>query len=114
MPATRRRLFLACIELHILYHASREPVFGLDLIRELRRHGHELSPGTLYPALHAMERQGYLHCQERIVEGRRRKYYAATAAGRRLLRASRTEMAELTQEILEPGEASAKGGRLRP
>jgi PadR family transcriptional regulator PadR len=114
MPATLRRFFLAFIELHILYRASREPIFGLDLIRKLRRHGYRLSPGTLYPTLHAMERQGYLRCQERIVEGRRRKYYGATAAGRRLLRASRAEVAELTQEILEPGEASPMGGRLRP
>jgi PadR family transcriptional regulator PadR len=30
------------------------------MIDELARHGYKLSPGTLYPMLHAMERSGYL------------------------------------------------------
>jgi PadR family transcriptional regulator PadR len=48
------------IRLHILYHAARAPVFGLGIIEELARHGYKLSPGTLYPLLHGMERKGYL------------------------------------------------------
>jgi len=37
------------------------------MIEELARHGYKLSPGTLYPMLHAMERKGYLVARE---EGR--------------------------------------------
>src|SRR5579875_2736613 len=44
-------IFSGLIRLHVLYHAARGPIFGLEMIRELRRHGYELSPGTLYPLL---------------------------------------------------------------
>ena len=37
--------------LHILHHAGEAPVYGVALIAELRGHGDELSPGTLYPVL---------------------------------------------------------------
>ena len=89
------------IKLHILYHASREPVFGLDLIQELRRHGYELSPGTLYPTLHALEEEGYLRHEDKIVNGRRRKYYTATRQGRVVLAQARVKVRELVGEILE-------------
>lgn len=39
-----RDLFLGFIRLHIFYHAAEAPIFGLDMIRELARHGYELSP----------------------------------------------------------------------
>jgi PadR family transcriptional regulator len=89
------------IKLHILYHAGREPVFGLDLIQELRRHGYELSPGTLYPTLHALEEEGYLRHEDKIVNGRRRKYYTATRQGRAALAEVRGKVRELVGEILE-------------
>lgn len=38
-------LFSGLVRLHMLYHASRGPVFGREMIRELRRHGSELSAG---------------------------------------------------------------------
>jgi PadR family transcriptional regulator PadR len=89
------------IKLHILYHASREPVFGLDLIQELHRHGYELSPGTLYPTLHVLEEEGYLRHEDKIVNGRRRKYYTATRQGRVALNEVRSRVQELVGEILE-------------
>jgi len=49
--------FLGFIKIHILYHASREPVYGLWLIEELERHGYRLSPGTLYPILHSFRKK---------------------------------------------------------
>ena len=70
-----RTFFLGFIRLHIVYHASHEPIFGLDMIRELDRHGYELSPGTLYPILHNLERQGYLISGKKLIKGKFRKYY---------------------------------------
>ncbi|HHF8367180.1 TPA: helix-turn-helix transcriptional regulator, partial [Escherichia coli] len=43
-----------------LHHAAEEPVFGLGIIEELRRHGYEMSAGTVYPMLHGLEKKGYL------------------------------------------------------
>ncbi|MFP0005866.1 PadR family transcriptional regulator [Escherichia sp. WS2690] len=37
---------------------AEEPVFGLGIIEELRRHGYEMSAGTVYPMLHGLEKKG--------------------------------------------------------
>ncbi|WP_458410635.1 PadR family transcriptional regulator [Klebsiella quasipneumoniae] len=55
---TDKDLYGGMIRLHILHHAAKEPVFGLGIIEELRHHGYQLSPGTLYPMLHGMEKKG--------------------------------------------------------
>ena len=44
-----RDIHLAFIKMHILYHAAKEEVLGIGLIRELKRHGYKLSPGTPLP-----------------------------------------------------------------
>jgi DNA-binding PadR family transcriptional regulator len=98
-----RKVFLGFIRLHILHHAAQGPVCGVDLIRELRRHGYGISPGTLYPTLHELTAQGFLRQSSRVVNGRRRKEYTATSAGRRALREARRYVAELSREILGEG-----------
>ncbi len=59
-----RDLYSGLIRLHILHHAVEGPVFGLEMAEELARHGYRISPGTLYPLLHGLERKGYLHSSE--------------------------------------------------
>ncbi len=95
-----RELFLGFVKIHILYHAAEEPVYGLELIEELARHGYDLSPGTLYPTLHRLHRQGYLACESRVVAGRRRKYYSITDKGQATLAEARLKIAELVGEVL--------------
>ncbi len=94
-----RNFFLGFIRLHVLYHASQEPVFGLDMIRELARHGYSLSPGTLYPVLHRMEEEGFLQSEKQVVNGKVRKYYRATEAGRQALAEAYAKVRELVNEI---------------
>lgn len=96
-----REFFLGFIKIHILHHAAEEPVYGLELIEELARHGYDLSPGTLYPTLHRLHTQGYLANESRTVGGRRRKYYAITDKGRAALAEARLKIAELVGEVLE-------------
>jgi DNA-binding PadR family transcriptional regulator len=55
-----RDFFLGFVRIHILHHAAEEPIYGLAMIEELGRHGYEVSPGTIYPILHGMERGGWL------------------------------------------------------
>ncbi len=99
-----RNVFLGFIKLHIVYHATEGPVFGLDLIRELERHGSRLSPGTLYPLLHTLEAEGYLTCAPQVVNGKVRKYYQITDAGREALLRLRPKVRELVDEVLGDGE----------
>lgn len=94
-----RGLFLGFIKLHILYHAGQEPVFGLWLIEELARRDYRLSPGTLYPILHALEQEGLLVSESRVVDGKMRKYYSITTKGQSELEASRLKAQELLKEI---------------
>jgi PadR family transcriptional regulator, regulatory protein PadR len=95
-----RDFFLGFVKIHILHHAAQEPVFGLALIRELSRHGYQLSPGTLYPVLHGLERAGYLQCEARVVQGKMRKYYRTTPHGAQALEEARTKIHELVTEVL--------------
>lgn len=100
------RTFLSgFIRLHILFHACQEPIFGLDMIRELKRHGYQLSPGTLYPILHALERDGFLQAEKQVVDGKVRKYYTATPNGHAALAEALEKARELMDEIdIQPHE----------
>ena len=89
------------IRLHILHHASKKAVFGFWFIEELARHGYRLSPGTLYPQLHSMERTGYLRSEKREEEGRIRRVYRATRKGRVALREAKEKVKELFGELFE-------------
>jgi DNA-binding PadR family transcriptional regulator len=89
------------IRLHILHHASKKAVFGFWFIEELARHGYRLSPGTLYPQLHEMERRGYLRSEKKQWGGRIRRVYRATPAGRMVLRVAKVRVRELFGELFE-------------
>ena len=94
-----RDLFLGFVRVHILYHASRQPAYGTWLIEELAEHGYKLSPGTLYPILHGLEEENLLSRREEVINGKVRKYYTITTAGRKVLKAARRKVEELSQEI---------------
>ena len=89
------------IWLHILYHASKGPIFGLWIIEELGRPGYKLSPGTLYPILHALERKGYLRSLDKRDGRQVRPMYRATPAGRKALGAAKIKVRELMGELFE-------------
>jgi DNA-binding PadR family transcriptional regulator len=89
------------IRIHILYHACKEPIFGLEMIEELQRHGYKLSAGTLYPMLHGMESRGLLRSKRVRTERRERRVYRATVAGRRALAKAKEKVKLLLGELLE-------------
>lgn len=94
-------LYSGLIRLHILHHASRESIFGMGIIEELARHGYKLSPGTLYPLLHSMERDGYLKSSEERAGSHSRKLYRATRRGREALDDAKEKVRELFGELFE-------------
>lgn len=56
--------------------------------------------GSLYPALHRLEKQGWLDSEWKVTENKQRaKYYRLTAAGRRQLQSERTRWARFSQAI---------------
>jgi DNA-binding PadR family transcriptional regulator len=94
-------LYRGMIRLHILHHASSKAVFGFWFIEELARHGYRISPGTLYPLLHDMEKKGYLRSEKKEWEGRVRRLYKATKVGRKVLHAAKGKVRELFGELFE-------------
>ncbi len=99
-----RDLYSGLIRLHVLHHASEEPIFGLGMVEELARHGYRISPGTLYPLLHGLEKKGYLVSRVQRVGKSRRKVYRATAQGKRALAGAQDKVRELFRELVEGHE----------
>lgn len=71
------------------------------MIEELREHGYDMSPGTLYPLLHSMESSGLLVKEDKLVKGKIRKYYNITELGYEILQEAREMAYELFYEIRE-------------
>jgi DNA-binding PadR family transcriptional regulator len=94
-------LYSGLIRLHILHHACQEPIFGLGMMEELARHGYRMSPGTLYPLVHGLEKKGLLRSRPQQVKGRTRRVYVATPAGRKALQAAKVKVRELFGELFE-------------
>jgi DNA-binding PadR family transcriptional regulator len=106
-----RDLLSGFIRLHILHHAAEGELYGQWMIEELARHGYRLSPGTLYPLLHGLEKKGYLVSRmER--EGRTaRKYYRATPLGRKVIKLATVKAKELFGEIVPDQRQRTRTGR---
>ena len=96
-----RDLYSGLIRLHVLHHATEEPIFGLGMIEELARHGYRISPGSLYPLLHSLEKKGYLRATEQRKGKSLRKVYRATPRGRKALSAAKGKVRELFRELIE-------------
>ena len=109
LSAADREIRLGIWKIHILHHAAEREVWGLWLLQELAEHGHQLSPGTLYPALARMEQNGWLVRRKGGKHPRARRLYRITPAGRRLLRALQREVSELFREVVR-GDARARPG----
>ena len=101
MSGADREILLSFWKVHILHHAREEPIHGQWVLTELRRHGYEISPGTLYPLLHRIQRHGWL--KGRKVPGggpRARTDYRLTAEGQKVLALVRERLKELFEEVI--------------
>ncbi|WP_326809852.1 PadR family transcriptional regulator [Streptomyces scopuliridis] len=88
------------VRLHILHHAAEEEIDGAWMTEELARHGCQISPGTVYPALHRLEADGLLVSEQQVVDGRSRRGCKATEAGKQALAEDRRALKELVREVL--------------
>ena len=101
-----REILLGFWKVHILHHAAEHPIIGQWVLTELRRHGYDISPGTLYPLLKRLERNGWLRSESAVGEGRRRRrYYHLTKRGAAVLDVLRDTVIELHHEIVEEATA---------
>jgi DNA-binding PadR family transcriptional regulator len=91
-------LLSGLVRLHVLHHAARHPIYGQWMIDELGRHGYRLSPGTLYPMLAKLERDGYLTSRTERDGRTSRKYYSISEKGCEGLAVARARLLELKGE----------------
>ncbi len=96
-----RKLFLAFIQVHILHHAKKKPIYGSWMIEELKRHGYNISAGTLYPIFHNLKKDGLLTVENIAVNGKIRKYYSITEKGIFILNKANEKIVELKAETNE-------------
>jgi PadR family transcriptional regulator PadR len=112
-----REILLGFWKVHILHHAAEHPIIGQWVLTELRHHGYDISPGTLYPLLKRLERNGWLRSEVAMGDGkRRRRYYHLTRRGSAVLDVLRDTVIELHHEIVEeaPAHVMPPSVRLSP
>jgi PadR family transcriptional regulator PadR len=86
----------------ILAVVAAEPAHGYAIIEELKRRSggtFTLPEGTVYPALHRLERAGLLSSGWSDENGRRRRVYRLTRRGRTRLDASRNEWRDFARAV---------------
>ena len=83
--AQRRDLMKGSTDSLLLYLISQQPMYGYQIIKELDRKSQgyfRFKEGTLYPALHRLERAGLITGRWQLLSnGRPRRYYHITAKG---------------------------------
>jgi transcriptional regulator len=86
----------------ILATVADEPAHGYAILQQLKLRSSgafDLAEGTLYPALHRLERDGLLSSAWSRQSGRRRRLYRLTAAGRSTLQTRRQEWKRFSSAV---------------
>lgn len=91
------------LDLLILKAIALEPQHGWAIserIQQISRDALRVAQGSLYPALHRLERKGWIKAEWDVSENNRRaKYYELTAKGRRQLASQTNDWRALTAAI---------------
>jgi DNA-binding PadR family transcriptional regulator len=100
-----RACFLGFIEIHFFSYARRELISGAAMIAELKRHGNDISPGTLSPFLHALEEEsGSIRHSSQVIEEKAHKEYGATEEGKYAFQELLLKLRKLVSEVLKQQE----------
>jgi transcriptional regulator len=99
----------SAIDMMVLKALSVEDMHGWGISQYIQRVSREVlrvNQGSLYPALHRLERDGYIRAAWRPSENNRRaKYYALMASGRRQLAIEQRDWAAFAQAVERVMEA---------
>ena len=98
------------LDLLLLAVLARGPAHGYSVITALRAGSggeFDLPEGTVYPALHKLERDRLVRSRWEVAGGRRRRVYSLTDRGRRALADQRAEWATFQRGVLSVLASSA-------
>ena len=103
MAKRQAELMKGTLDLLVLKTLALEPRHGVgvaDRIRQISGHTFVVRPGSLFPALHRLEEEGFIEGEwSETPEGRRAKYYRITAAGQRQLTTEKKNWARIVSAI---------------
>jgi transcriptional regulator len=110
MPANRTDLLRGTLDMLILKTLTLQPMHGLGISRRIEQVTDgvfQVQPGSLFPALHRLEQEGWIQGAWGESENNRRaKFYQLTAAGRRRLGEERRNWGQLVLAITKVLEAT--------
>jgi len=102
-PQEKTGVMQGTLDLLILRTVQLEPLHGYGIaqrLEQMTRGAFRVNGGSLFPALYALEKEGFLRAEWRASEhNRRAKYYALTTAGRRKLGEEKRKWERVTQAI---------------
>lgn len=101
--AEYQELHIGLVRLHVLHHASIEPIFGMGMIEETWQTRVSPRTGHNLPVVAKLERRGWLKTKVNRVNGRRRVAYSATRNGEAALEEGRERVGELFVEVFPQG-----------
>ena len=90
----------------VLAIAAENETYGYELTQRIKQ-AFEVSESTLYPVLRRLQKDGYLEVYDQSFQGRNRRYYRITPAGRNRLSEYQAEWAvfrELVEDIMMGGQ----------
>lgn len=91
-----REILLSFWKVHVLQHATKGEVTGLWMLEEQEHNGYQFNPGTLYPLLRRMEKNGWLTCTADPSRGPKEpRAYRITPEGRKVLKIVQQQLREL-------------------
>ena len=103
MASDKSDLLQGTLDMLVLKVVALEPVHGYGIaqrIQQISREVLQVQQGSLYPALHRLEKRGWLKADWRESEtGREAKFYSLTAPGRKQLQAEEQSWAKLSTAI---------------
>jgi len=113
--SSRLDLLQGTLDLLVLRTLSGGPSHGHDIAKSIRRRSEDVlhvETGSLYPALHRLEAQGWVAASWALSEkGKRARYYRLTAAGRKHLSGEKSRWEALSRAIRLVLKPAQEGGR---
>jgi transcriptional regulator len=103
MTTSKADLLQGTLDLLVLKVVARAPLHGYAIAQEIRRISNDVlqvQQGSLYPALHKLEKKRWLKAQWRATDtGREAKFYTLTARGRQQLNEEQANWHRLSQAV---------------
>jgi PadR family transcriptional regulator, regulatory protein PadR len=105
----RIELLQGTLDMLVMHALQREPLHGYAIAQVIRKRSGEIltaETGSLYPALHRLERQKWVKSEWKLTESKQRaKYYQLTALGKKQLTSDHQrwlQMVRAISAVMEP------------